>query len=74
VTVEYQRPDPYLMFDPDTTLDQVRALAREVVDTYGAHVNPGSGCICTISAPTAEVYNAFDDELYGYSLDRYRGL
>jgi hypothetical protein len=74
VTVEYQRPDPYLMFDPDTTLDQVRALARDIVDTYGAHTNPGSGCVYTPSAPTAEAYNAFDDEIYGYSMEKYKGL
>jgi hypothetical protein len=74
VTVEYQRPNQYLMFDPDTTLDQVRALAREIVDVYGAHANPGSGCIYTPSAPTAEVYNAFDDEIFAYSMERYRRI
>jgi hypothetical protein len=74
VTVEYQRPDSYLLFDPDTTLDQVRALARDIVDTYGAHTNPGSGCIYTLSAPTAEVYQAFDDEVFRYSREKYKGL
>jgi hypothetical protein len=73
-TPEYRRPEPYLLFDPDTAESQIKELARWMVDTYGAHVNPGSGCACTVYAPTAEVYKAFDDEMYSYSLDKYKGL
>ena len=72
VTVEYRRPDPYLLFNPNTTLDQVRDLARTVVDTYGAHTNPGSGAVCTINAPNEEVYYAFDEEMVKYSLEKYK--
>ena len=72
--MEYRRPDPYLLFNPETTVGQVRDLARWVVDSYGAHTNPGAGAVCTINAPTAEIYNAFDEEMYLYSLDKYRGL
>jgi uroporphyrinogen-III decarboxylase len=71
VTVEYRRPDPYLLFDPDTTSDQIKELARWVVDSFGAHNNPGSGAVTTVNAPTAEVFNTFDEELYKYSLEKY---
>jgi hypothetical protein len=73
VTVEYRRPDLQLLFDPETTVAQVKELARWVVDTFGAHVNPGSGAVTTINAPTADVYNTFDEEMYQYSLEKYRG-
>jgi hypothetical protein len=74
VTVEYRRPDPYLLFDPDTTEAQIRELARWIVDSFGAHANPGAGAMVTVNAPSAEVYNAFDEEVYRYSLDKYRNL
>jgi len=74
ITTEYRRPDPYMLFDPATTSAQVRELARWVVDNFGAHVNPGAGAVCTINAPNAEVYNAFDEEMYRYSLGKYRNL
>jgi hypothetical protein len=74
VTVEYQSPDPYLLFDPNVTLDQVRGLARKIVDEYGAASNPGAGCIVNLKAPTAEIYNTFEEEMFSYSLKQYRGL
>jgi hypothetical protein len=72
VTVEYQNPDPYLLFDPEATPNQIRALGRDIVDRYGALSNPGSGCITTINAPSAEVFNALDEEICAYSLEKYR--
>jgi hypothetical protein len=73
-TVEYTRPEPYFFFDPDTTTEQLKAKAREVVDIYGAHANPGAGVMLSFIARSEEVYNIFDDEIYRYSLDRYRKL
>jgi uroporphyrinogen decarboxylase len=73
VTPELQRPEVYKFFDPETTLEEVRAIARNLVDTYGAHVNPGAGCTYSLNVPTAEVYNAFEDEMYSYSLEKYKG-
>jgi hypothetical protein len=73
-TVEYRRPETYKMFDQDTTLDEVRSFARAAVDRYGAHVNPGAGAIVTINAPTAEVFNAFDEEMVMYSMEKYKDL
>jgi hypothetical protein len=74
VTVENRRPETFLMFDPETTLDQVRDAARRAVDQYGAHTNPGAGAIVTINAPTEDVFNAFDGTMFEYSLEKYKGL
>jgi hypothetical protein len=73
-TVEYTRPDPYFFFDPDTTTEQIKAKAREVVDTYGARANPGAGVMIAFIARNEEVYNAFDEEIYRYSLEEYRKI
>ncbi|MDR1204452.1 MAG: hypothetical protein LBL26_03085 [Peptococcaceae bacterium] len=74
LTVEYQSPDPYILYDPETTEEQIRLLARQIVDTYGAQANPGGGCVVAVSAPTAEVYNIFNEEMYTYSLYQYKHL
>ena len=73
-TVECRRPDPFLLFDPQTTEAQIRELGRWIVDNFGAHVNPGAGAVCTIQAPTAEVYYTLEEEIFKYSLDKYRNL
>jgi len=73
-TVEFRRPETFKMFDPETTLDEVRGFARMAVDMYGAHANPGAGCVVTINAPTAEAYNAFDEEMVLYSMEKYKNL
>ncbi|MDR1027865.1 MAG: hypothetical protein LBL63_00415 [Clostridiales Family XIII bacterium] len=72
-TVHY-RPDAYIMYDPDTTPDRARAYARELVDAYGAHVNPGAGVFMSAYALREDVYYAFDDEIFNYSLEKYGGL
>lgn len=73
-TLELTRPDPYFFFDPNTTAAMVREKAREIVDRYGAHENPGAGAGYAFIAPSEEMYNAFDEEIYRYSLEKYRGL
>ncbi|MDR3364666.1 MAG: hypothetical protein LBS91_06965 [Clostridiales Family XIII bacterium] len=74
LTVEFTRPDDYFFYDPKTTEKQIREKAREYVDRYGAHANPGAGAIVTIYAPSREVYDAFYGEVYQYSREQYRGL
>jgi hypothetical protein len=74
VTPTLQGADSYFFYDPDTTLDQVREKARNYVDVYGASSNPGAGAVLMFHAPTEEVYNAFLDEVYAYSLEKYKGL
>jgi hypothetical protein len=73
VTVEY-RPDPHFMYDPDTTPEQARLCARDLVDALGAHTNPGAGVVLSPIALRDEVYYAFDDEVFRYSLEKYRAL
>ena len=62
------------MYDPDTTPDLVRAYARKLIDTYGAHVNPGPGIIIDSYALKEDVYHAFNDEIFYYSLKKYGGI
>jgi hypothetical protein len=73
VTVEYHA-DQYLMYDPETTPEQARRHAREIVDTYGAHVNPGAGVMISAGAFSEEVFYAFEDEIFNYSLEKYKDL
>ena len=74
VTVEYSEPDPFIMYDKESTSEDIKNLARYVVDNFGAHVNPGAGVVVSISAPTEEIYNCFEDEMYEYSLEKYSKL
>jgi hypothetical protein len=69
-----QSPDPYFFYDPETTLEAIREKARHYVGYYGARANPGAGVMLMFAAPTEEVYNAFMDEIYAYSLEQYTGL
>ena len=67
-------PDPYIMYDPDTTAEQARAYAREIVDKYGAHTCRGSGAVVRLIGAYPESYYAFEDEIYNYSREIYAGL
>ena len=71
VTIDFT-PDKYRMFDPAATPDGAREYAREIVDAYGAHVNPGAGVFVIAFARTEEIYRAFEDELYEYSIEKYK--
>lgn len=73
VTIDFT-PDKYKMFDPATTPGDARAYAREIVDAYGAHANPGAGVWVIDSAHSAEVYYAFVGELFDYSLEQYKNI
>lgn len=74
VTVEYT-PDPYIMYNPETTVEEAREYARSIVDRYGAHKNKGSGvAINLIGGTKPETYYAFEDELFNYSRKCYADL
>jgi len=73
LTVEYM-PDPYIMYNPETTAEQAREYARSLVDRYGAHKNKGSGIVVRLSGNKPESYFAFEDELFNYSLKCYADL
>ena len=72
VTLDIQRPDELFFFDPNTSIDDIRAKAREYVDIYGATAMPGSGGVMVHNSLDLERANAFWDELYKYSLEEYR--
>lgn len=74
VTVEYRRPELFLMYDPETKPETARALAREIVDGYGAQVMPGAGVTVTANVLREEVYDAFDEEIFTYSLNKYKEI
>ena len=66
--------DPYLMYDPETTEEQARAYAREIVDKYGAHTCEGAGVVLRMHGDQPQSYYPFLDELYNYSMEKYAAL
>ena len=72
-TIECSIARPALA-DPNITADEVRILAREMVDAYGAHAVPGPGALAMMFNPVEHVYNALEEEIYEYSKKRYEGL
>jgi hypothetical protein len=73
VTVEYGT-DPQLMHDPDTTAEQVRQHARDIVDQFGAHAVPGSGVIMSMSSSFEHLFYPMEEEFYAYSKKLYASL
>ena len=64
------RPDMTQMSREDATDEDVIKAARDVVDTFGAHTNPGSGG--TVSAfARGEKGKLLTDEIIRYSLEKY---
>ena len=62
------------MYDPETTEQEARAYAREVVDKYGAHTCEGAGVVLRMHGDQPQSYYPFLDELYNYSLEKYASL
>jgi hypothetical protein len=73
-TIALQMPDAEVFFDPATTVEQIKAKAREYVDRYGAHVNPGAGGVLAVSAVSDELFHGFYDEIFEYSYKKYKQL
>ena len=74
ITLDNNSPDKEFLYDPETTPDEARAYAREFVDTFGAHNNPGAGIIVTSYALNEDVFYAFGEEIFQYSLEKYKSL
>ena len=68
------QPDPYVMFDPDTTEAEAAAHARALVDRYGAQNFDGAGAIIAAHGGFENTYRAFVKELYDYSSKVYSRL
>ena len=66
--------DPYIMYNPATTVEQARAYAREVVDKFGAHTCDGAGVMVRMTGNNPETFYAAADEIYNYSSDKYANL
>jgi hypothetical protein len=73
VTVEFSGKTQ-LLYDPGATENDVRAHAREIVDAYGAGAVPGSGVVVNAAAGREDIFRAYEDELYEYSLKKYAEL
>ena len=52
--------------------DRLKAYAREIVDTYGAHANKGAGVALNINCNDAETYKIFETEIIEYSMKMYQ--
>ena len=63
-----------LLQNPDISTDEVRALARDMVDKYGAHAVPGSGALAMMFSPDEKVHYTLEEEIYEYSRKCYNGL
>ncbi|NLT40415.1 MAG: hypothetical protein GXX89_08135 [Clostridiales bacterium] len=57
----------------EMTVEEARAAARKMVDTYGAHAVPGPGVLAMVSSPVEQIYYAIEEEIYEYSKERYSG-
>jgi len=65
------RPDSARLSAPDTTDEEILASAREMVDTFGAHNNPGPGGTYIYFTPDKRKYELFNNEVCRYSLEKY---
>ena len=68
------KPDPKLVYDDEVTEEQLTEHIRALVDTYGAHANPGSGAVMCLSCGSERGFYRMEEELYRYSSERYAGL
>ncbi len=68
------KADPQIVYDDEMTDERLLAHAREIVDTYGAHCNPGSGAAVNLGCCSAHGYYLMEEELYRYSSACYSGL
>lgn len=69
--VEVQ-PDPQIVFDDEMTDEQLIAHIRDLVDTYGAQSNPGSGAVMNLKSGWERTYKLMEEEMYQYSSKKYQ--
>ena len=73
VTIEFSSKSS-LLNSSAASKDDVRAYAREIIDTYGAGAVPGSGIMINTIASREEIFAAYEDELYEYSRKIYSDI
>ena len=70
ITVKCSPPGK-LVHDPDVTKEALCEYARSFVETYGAHVKPGSGAVVSLTSSFEKTYYTIDNEYYEYSKSCY---
>ena len=68
------KADPKVVYDDETTDEQYIQHIRDIVDTYGAQANPGSGAVMSLGCGNAHGFYLMEEELYRYSSEQYAGL
>ena len=68
------KADPQVVYDDEATDAQLIAHARQLVDTFGAQANPGSGAVMCLGCGSAHGFYLMEEELYRYSSEKYAGL
>ena len=66
------KPNMALMYDDEASDEALIAEARKVVDTYGAHTNPGAGGVCHVGYGLERNFRLVEEEIYRYSLEQYK--
>ena len=68
------KADPKVVYDDEKTDADLIAHVHQIVDTYGAQANPGSGAVMNLGCGSAHGYYLMEEELYRYSSEKYAGL
>ncbi len=70
VLVEY-KADANIVHDDEATAETMLKHIRRIVDTFGAHANPGPGVAMNLQSSFKDKYYLMEEELYRYSLLKY---
>lgn len=70
VLVEY-KADANIVHDDEATAETMLEHVRHIVDTFGAHTNPGPGIAMNLQSSFKDKYYLMEEELYRYSLLKY---
>jgi len=70
VLIEY-KADAEIVHDDEATADTMLEHVRHIVDTFGAHTNPGPGVAMNLQSSFKDKYYLMEEELYRYSLKKY---
>lgn len=73
VMIEY-KADPNLVHNDEATDAQLTSHIRDIVDRFGAASNPGSGVVMNLQSSFEHSFYTMEEELYRYSLEKYKPL
>ena len=69
-----ERCDAGIIHNDAVTDEEIIAHAHRIVDTYGAHVCPGSGGAINVQSSFEHTYYLLENEIYQYSLEKYKEI